>query len=50
LRTRGGVLIANIIAGLVLGYTVANIGYGDYAELNRNTFRICACSLPSPAR
>ncbi|HEX2297439.1 MAG TPA: YeeE/YedE thiosulfate transporter family protein [Pseudonocardiaceae bacterium] len=35
MRTRGGVLIANIIAGLALGYTVANIGYGDYAELNR---------------
>lgn len=33
--TRGGVLIANIIAGLALGYTVANIGFGDYAELNR---------------
>jgi hypothetical protein len=35
MRTRGGVLIANIIAGLALGYTVANIGFGDYAELNR---------------
>ena len=35
MRTRGGVLVANIIAGLALGYTVANIGYGDYAELNR---------------
>jgi hypothetical protein len=27
--------VANIIAGLALGYTVANIGYGDYTELNR---------------
>jgi hypothetical protein len=35
MRSRGGVLIANIIAGLALGYIVANIGYGDYAELNR---------------
>ncbi len=35
MRTRGGVLVANIIAGLALGFTVANIGFGDYAELNR---------------
>ena len=35
MHTRGGVLFANIIAGLALGYTVANIGFGDYAELNR---------------
>lgn len=35
MRTRGGVLFANIIAGLALGYVVANIGFGDYAELNR---------------
>ena len=35
MRTRGGVLFANIIAGLALGFTVANIGFGDYAELNR---------------
>jgi hypothetical protein len=35
MRTRGGLLVANIIAGLALGYTVANIGFGDYAELNR---------------
>lgn len=35
MRTRGGILAANIIAGLALGYTVANIGFGDYAELNR---------------
>lgn len=35
MRTRGGVLIANIIAGLALGYTITNIGFGDYAELNR---------------
>ncbi|WP_112465230.1 YeeE/YedE thiosulfate transporter family protein [Streptomyces triticisoli] len=35
MRTRGAVLLANIITGLALGYTVANIGFGDYAELNR---------------
>ena len=35
MRTRGAILIANVIAGLALGYTVANIGFGDYAELNR---------------
>ncbi|HEU0090013.1 MAG TPA: YeeE/YedE thiosulfate transporter family protein [Pseudonocardiaceae bacterium] len=35
MHTRGAVLVANIIAGLALGYTVANIGFGDYAELNR---------------
>lgn len=40
MRTRGGILVANIIAGLALGYTVSNIGFGDYAELNRMfTFR-----------
>ncbi|GAA1814138.1 YeeE/YedE family protein [Planosporangium flavigriseum] len=35
MRTRGGILVANIIAGLALGYTVGNIGFGDFAELNR---------------
>lgn len=35
MRTRGAVLFANIISGLALGYVVANIGFGDYAELNR---------------
>jgi hypothetical protein len=35
MRTRGAILVANIVAGLMLGYTVANIGFGDYAELNR---------------
>jgi uncharacterized protein len=40
MRTRGAVLVINIITGLALGYTVANIGFGDYAELNRMfTFR-----------
>ncbi|MEU1687812.1 YeeE/YedE thiosulfate transporter family protein [Micromonospora sp. NPDC005707] len=34
MRTRGGIVVANIIAGLALGYTVANIGFGDYGELN----------------
>ena len=35
MRTRGAVLVANIITGLALGFVVANIGFGDYAELNR---------------
>jgi hypothetical protein len=35
MRTQGGILFANIITGLALGFTVANIGFGDYAELNR---------------
>ncbi|MER6309297.1 YeeE/YedE thiosulfate transporter family protein [Streptomyces sp. NPDC001657] len=40
MRTRGAILLANILTGLALGYTVANIGFGDYTELNRMfTFR-----------
>ncbi|MBB5158662.1 YeeE/YedE thiosulfate transporter family protein [Saccharopolyspora phatthalungensis] len=40
MRTRGAVLVTNIITGLALGYTVTNIGFGDYGELNRMfTFR-----------
>ncbi len=40
MRTRGGVLFANIITGLALGYIVSNIGFGDYTQLNRMfTFR-----------
>lgn len=35
MRTQGGILVANVIAGLALGYTVTNIGFGDYGELNR---------------
>jgi hypothetical protein len=35
MRTRGAILMANIITGLTLGYTVTNIGFGDYTELNR---------------
>ncbi|MGW0993669.1 YeeE/YedE thiosulfate transporter family protein [Streptomyces sp. NPDC002520] len=35
MRTRGAVLLANIITGLALGFTVTNIGFGDYTELNR---------------
>jgi hypothetical protein len=35
MRTRGGLLLANLVTGLVLGFTVADIGFGDYAELNR---------------
>ncbi|MEU6161063.1 YeeE/YedE thiosulfate transporter family protein [Streptomyces sp. NPDC047130] len=35
MRTRGGILLTNIVVGLGLGFTVAGIGFGDYAELNR---------------
>jgi len=35
MHTRGAILMANVIAGLVLGFVVANIGFGDYAQLNR---------------
>ncbi|MFE7440933.1 YeeE/YedE thiosulfate transporter family protein [Streptomyces chartreusis] len=35
MRTRGGILLANILTGLALGFTVTSIGFGDYAELNR---------------
>ncbi|MET7520368.1 YeeE/YedE thiosulfate transporter family protein [Streptomyces sp. NPDC005480] len=35
MRTRGAILLANVITGLALGYTVSNIGFGDYTELNR---------------
>jgi hypothetical protein len=35
MRTQGAILFANIITGLALGFTVTNIGFGDYTELNR---------------
>ncbi len=35
MRTRGGILLATVITGLALGFTVSNIGFGDYAQLNR---------------
>lgn len=35
MRTQGAILFSTIIAGLALGITVTNIGFGDYAELNR---------------
>ena len=34
MSTRGRIIVANIIAGLALGYVVGNIGFGDYAELH----------------
>lgn len=34
MRTRGAILMANIITGLALGFVVASIGFGDYAQLN----------------
>lgn len=35
MRTQGALLGANVIAGLLLGYSVTSIGFGDYTELNR---------------
>ncbi|SPF06111.1 YeeE/YedE thiosulfate transporter family protein [Streptomyces sp. MA5143a] len=35
MRSRGAVLLANLLTGLALGFTVTRIGFGDYAELNR---------------
>jgi hypothetical protein len=35
MRTQGAILFAHIITGLALGYVVSNIGFGDYAQLNR---------------
>ncbi|MEU6664303.1 YeeE/YedE thiosulfate transporter family protein [Streptomyces sp. NPDC046821] len=35
MRTRGAILLANVVTGLALGFTVTCIGFGDYAELNR---------------
>lgn len=35
MRTQGGILFANIAAGLALGFVVTSIGFGDFAELNR---------------
>ncbi|GGK16074.1 YeeE/YedE thiosulfate transporter family protein [Streptomyces sp. NPDC051217] len=35
MRTRGGILLANIVTGLALGFTVTSIGFGDYIELSR---------------
>ncbi|GAA2540693.1 YeeE/YedE thiosulfate transporter family protein [Pseudonocardia hydrocarbonoxydans] len=35
MRTQGGILFANIGAGLALGFVVTSIGFGDFAELNR---------------
>ncbi|EHR53084.1 YeeE/YedE family protein (DUF395) [Saccharomonospora marina XMU15] len=35
MRTRGAVLMGSVVNGLALGFVVTNIGFGDYAELNR---------------
>ncbi len=35
MRTRGGLLAGNAVLGLALGFSFSNIGFGDYAELNR---------------
>ncbi len=35
LRTRGGVLAATVVTGLAFGFTIAQIGFGDFGELNR---------------
>lgn len=33
-RTRGWLLLGNIVFGLAFGYALANIGFADFAELN----------------
>jgi uncharacterized protein len=33
-RTRGGFLLASIVSGLALGFTISMIGFGDFAQLN----------------
>jgi uncharacterized membrane protein YedE/YeeE len=35
LHTRGGILLATVIGGLALGFTVARIGFADFGELNK---------------
>ena len=35
MRTRGAILVANIITGLGLGFAVTSIGFGDFTQLNR---------------
>jgi hypothetical protein len=35
MRTRGAVLLTSVVTGLALGFTVTDIGFGDYAQLNR---------------
>jgi uncharacterized membrane protein YedE/YeeE len=35
MRTRGGVLLAVVVLGLVMGFALVRIGFGDYGELNR---------------
>lgn len=34
MRTRGGLLAGNAVFGGALGYSLSNIGFGDYAQLN----------------
>jgi uncharacterized membrane protein YedE/YeeE len=33
--TRGGLFAANALFGTVLGFSLSNIGFGDYAQLNK---------------
>ncbi len=33
-RTRGGSLAVNIVAGLAFGFTIARIGFADFGEVN----------------
>ncbi|HEY6797777.1 MAG TPA: DUF6691 family protein [Kineosporiaceae bacterium] len=35
MRSRGSMLLACALFGAALGFTVSNIGFGDYAELHR---------------
>jgi uncharacterized membrane protein YedE/YeeE len=34
MHTRGGLMAGNAVFGLALGFSLSNIGFGDYAELN----------------
>jgi hypothetical protein len=34
MRTRGGVLVAVVLLGLAMGFSLTRIGFGDYGELN----------------
>lgn len=35
LHTRGGILLATVIGGLAFGFTIARIGFADFAEVNK---------------
>jgi len=35
LHTRGGILLVTVIGGLAFGFTIARIGFADFAEVNK---------------